>query len=414
MPAIAEQPATHTDSGNVNINDLFTDATVVDRSDAADEISAEPEEAEAEPGDSDGEKQEQQEGEESESDETADQQLQRLAQEFGLDPNNPKDRKILDRMVMQDKRKADTDNYVEELKQKLQTSEFMTEWEKELYNGKAKPDVQQEKQVTQPATQNGSVSRPYGDGFDHWKSLGDGVREVNEAYKKAQETGDVDSIERAETALMVRRLDHYVMPGLQQSIGRFVHQALQDLKGNDLAPVLQERAQIQADRDDISDREFALSELEKTPGMKALLDELTAEGEETVTFNGKTYPASPIRRIFAENPDMLKMRVDHADPRTAAKLTWLARFRFAARQYEREKSSKGAVPVKQAQEMFKKGHDKAKQELNRDRIRQTVNAGSSKGKGRPTSADDAFIADISRSSGTTGLSASTLFSGLKR
>jgi hypothetical protein len=110
---------------------------------------------------------------------------------------------------------------------------------------------------------------------------------------------------------------------------------------------------------------------------------------------------------MAQNPEMLEIRKHHPDPRIANRLTWIARYRFAARQLVKEQ--KAEPPVKQAKEIFQAGVQTAKQAGDQEKIRQSVNAGSSKGKGRQVSADDQFISGLSRTSGTTGIPMSSMF-----
>jgi hypothetical protein len=395
------------------IDKMFGDATPVSLNDgsetdgdSADEYSDEPQ---VEAGDSEGVEEEPAAEEaqttEAEPDAAAaaadrQAQIEKLAKEFGLDYNNERDRKIIDRMLTQDKRKADTDNYIKELKEKLDTSTFLTEWEKSLQQGDGK------KAATAPTAPAARAAQGAGDEFNdgyNWKAPQEAITSLNEAYK----SGDLNEINNIEAAIYTRRFHAIALPRVQH----LVAQAIKDLTGRDLAPVLQQATAQREAQEDLEDRDFAIEELSKDPGMKKALELLQEAGEGTIEFGGKKYPNTAVRRIFAKKPEILDVRVNHPDPRTANKLTWMRRYRFAARELLEEQQQKGSAvpPVKQAKEIFQAGVDTAKKAGDQNRIRQAVNAGSSKGNGRPVSADNEFLAGLSRTSGTTGISASTLF-----
>lgn len=319
-------------------------------------------------------------------------QIDQLVKDFGLDLQSERDRKILDRMLMADKRKADADDYIGQLKTQLLTSEYLTDYEKKLYSPQSETAAPQPVPATRVPEQ-GVPSMRFGDGYDHWQSPEDAVKDLNKAYAE----GDARAVANIDAAVFTRRAQAIVMPQVQA----LVYRALQDLKGTDLAPVLQSHEQRTADEADTRARVTALAELRKDPNWAKALDEMfVTEGE--IEFDGKKYPSNAMRRIVKENPEILD--INREDP----VLTWIARTKAAVRHYIRQ--SESGLNMKKASQIFKAGGQRAKEDIAQNRVRQQVNAGSSKGSGRPLSADDQFIADLSKTGGVlSGQSASSLF-----
>ncbi len=407
------------------IDNMFGNATPVQAADgdtggdSAEEFDTEQLSAEA--GDSEGQADEavEQEAQTEEQPAVADPQdrqarIDALAKEFGLDPNNPSHFKAIERMLTQEKRKADADEYINELKGKLNTSSFLTEWEKSLKEGKeaGKATATQATPARAEAPPVNGGAPQFNDGFDYWgNDVEKAIVEMNEAYTK----GDIRKGNDMEAAIFNRRFHAIAMPSVRNE----VYSAIRQLTGRDLAPLLEQVQSQRAEREDLEDRDFAIAELEKDPGMKKTLQQLQEPSEGMIEFEGKKWPAKPIRRIFVENPEILRVKVSPddpragGDPRVANRLTWLDRYRFAARQLLKEQSANGTAPLKQLKDGFQAGVKATKQQNDQNRIRQTVNQGSRGSGGRPVSADNEFLAGLSRTSGTTGIPASSMFKTLK-
>lgn len=331
-------------------------------------------------------------------------EIDKLAKEFGLDPNNPAHLKAIERLLGTDKRNADKDKYIQELRAKLDGTGYLTEWEKAIQSRQGQQPAAAQPAAARAAQQQAYSPVPqFADGFDHWGNDPEkAITELNDAYQK----GDLPRANNIESALFMRRFHAIALPRVEQ----LVYRAIQDLTGRDLAPVLDQVRSREEERQDIEARDFAIAELERDPAMKEILAELMSPVDGVIEHNGRKMRGNGMQRIFARNPHVLEMRAFHPNPRVAAVQTWLNRFKFAASQHLNERAQ--VPPVKQLKEGFQAGVQVAKQEAAQNKIRQAVN-GTSKGSGRPLSADNEFLAGLSRTSGTTGKPMASMFRNFK-
>jgi hypothetical protein len=381
-------------------------------------------------GDSDGEaaavepEQEQEaSAEQQEQEPTREELIDRLAKEHGLNKNDPLHSKLIEKLLTNerhlaaaDKRNADKDTYIQQLKEQAANG-FLTEWEKQLETQPEKPlqqSVQDVRTRETPGTASGyATGIQWNDGFDSWKNTAEGTKHVAELYAKAQEgTATAADVDRAETALMARRIHEHVLPGLRDSISEFVYRAINDLKSRDLRPVLEERRQAEALHSDEQARVFAVAELRKNAAVNQWFDEmLKPDGGTIKNSEGEDIPSNPMRKIIAEHQYILDIQKHDPNPRTAAIKTWLARYRAALAIYTSQKQN--GIPLEKAGKLFKAGAQQAQEQVARDKVRQNLNQGSGTGTRRPMSDSDKFLAELSSAKGYVGLPASSLSRGLK-
>lgn len=398
----------------VSIDSIFSDSPSDNASDAGQdeeltETPVEETDTDADSGDDIEETLEQDdEAEEEPAEAASTDRLSELAKKYGLDPKNVRDRKVLDGMIAMEKRLGDKDSHIDnqksqldQLRTKLSSGEYLTEYERSLL----KPPSQQAQaeQRQQPATQTAGRqdNTQYGDGYDHWRSPTDAMNEEAEAWQN----NDIGKAYEVRAAMFNRQFKHLGLPKIQELIQQAIEQRV--------GPVLNDYHVNEAERADESSREFSLNEMRKDPAFDGVIREMLEPNGE-MEINGKVVPANALRRIAAENPEILEITKQGRNHQETARLSWMARYRMAARIYLAEKASKAALPDK-AKQAYKAGQQVAKQQADTEKIRQQVNKTSSKGPARKPSADDEFLAEISRSGGTIGTPAAALFqTGNKR
>ena len=398
----------------VSIDSIFSDSPSDNASDAGQdeeltETPVEETDTDADSGDDTEEtlEQDDDQAEEEPAEAASTDRLSELAKKYGLDPKNVRDRKVLDGMIAMEKRLGDKDSHIDnqksqldQLRQKLSSGEYLTEYERSLL----KPPSQQAQpeQRQQPAAQTAGRQNAtqYDDGYDHWRSPLDAIKDEQAAW----EEGNFEKAYNVRAAMFNRQFQALGMPKIEEIVQRAIEQRV--------GPVLNDYHVNEAERADESSREFSLNEMRKDPAFDGVIREMLEPNGE-MEINGKVVPANALRRIAAENPEILEITKQGRNHQETARLSWMARYRMAARIYLAEKASKAALPDK-AKQAYKAGQQVAKQQADTEKIRQQVNKASSKGPARKPSADDEFLADISRSGGTIGTPQAALFGPPKR
>lgn len=329
-----------------------------------------------------------------------------LAKEYGLDPNNPRDRKIIDRMLedakirtIAEKRVVDGQDYIKKLQEKVSQGDYFSQLERKLFQPQEKKEPPQTS-TPQQAQQQGDRSQPqamkWNDGFDHWQSPKDAQRE----YAKAWEEGDEDKAGNIQLAINNRWYRDAVDPYVRDLIRREIESRV--------GPVLQKDHRLQQQQDEEDSRFEALEALKQDSDMAKLLDEMFENDGSTVDLNGQKVPGNAIWKMLKENPWIMDINVNGKTPKDTFRATWGKRYLTMAQLHMRAKQQ-ATISTEKGKEIFESGAKTAKNQVEQDRIRQSMNKGNSKGKARPLSADDQFIAELSQTSGGVGISASSLF-----
>jgi len=402
-----QQGGDHSES--VTIDSIFDDPTEGDAGEGTEQAVAPEAEEGIDSDTSEGEEEQQAATDETAPEETgAPKKLtaETLANEYGLDINNPRDRKIIDRMLedakargISEKRVADGQDYIKKLQEKVSQGDYFAKLERNRFQqDKEKP---QQQAAPPPQTQQqGDRSQPqahkWNDGWDHWQSPKDAQRE----YAKAWEEGDEEKAANIQLAINNRWYKDAVDPYVRDLIRKEIESRV--------GPVLQKDHQLQQQQDEEDSRVEALETLKQDSDMAKLLDEMFEHDGSTVDLNGQKVPGNAIWKLLKENPWIMKIKAEGRNPRETFRKTWAERYMTMAQLHMRAKQQ-STISTEKGKEIFESGAKTAKDQVEKDRIRQTINKGNSKGKSRPLSDDEKFVAEISATSGTVGISASSLF-----
>lgn len=321
-----------------------------------------------------------------------------LAKELGLDP--VRNKAALDRLLLQEKRNADKDSFIEKLKSG-EDLDFTTEFDRQLSNPKeeAKPVTEQPARQ-QPA---GPIERPFG-----WKNSIDAA----EAFMDAASSGDKARVAQYMDA-WIHQVIGDVVPYIQSQI---VEPRLQQFKERDLGGVTRDHQRQQQERMMNDARRAAERDIQSTPGGKAVWDKLWTVDEKvpSVEIDGVKFPNNAFNRILSERPEILDIRKERAQngqflsPADAARATYTAQLQAVAREYVRQRRS-GLTPEK-AKQLVASGAEMAKRESRTERARQALSGGGGRRGSGPQSTDDEFVREIAdANTGTTGTSFKSLF-----
>lgn len=387
-------PSTGEDAGSDSVQDLETDIG----DEGADSGVDEPEEeTDQQPQDEDpAEAQDAQPGELT---------VEALAKEYGLDPNNPAHRKAIDKMLKDakatqamDKRIKDSQDYISNLREKISRGDFYAKFEKDLFKAKEEPRQEPPHQGQQRVTENSPApANRFNDGYDHWKTAEDAEGE----YAAAWEAGDKRKASEIRSAFNARWFKEAADPYVRSLINEAIERRI--------GPVLQrDQSQQQAQMDE--DARFdALDALRAgDPDMAALLSEMAKPDGETIEINGRQVPSNAIWKLYKEYPEVMEIRVQRGNARESSTATWQKRYYTLAKLYVNQKRQ-SALATEKGEKIFKTAQQTAVEQAKKEKVRQSINSGTLKGKARSTSADDDFWAKVSASGGTHGKSVETLF-----
>lgn len=306
--------------------------------------------------------------------------LQTEAANMGLDPNDPRDRKVLKRLF-------DKDSHIHTLESERKTPpaatpteaeilQRMTEFEQQLSGtqppqtpqpqpGPAQPP--QGQAVVPPAPMQEPGLTPHGqlalgDIGDSWKEPKDAYQASNEAWQEAlSEGGNFDKVFAIDNSMFTRRLFGHEEV-VQSMVEKFVRQRFPELL------TMTHRTRMDQDRD------FALGQLEKA-GLSDIREMFKADaGAAPITFNGTTFENSPFNRIVSQNPWLLDLRKSHSDPRKADQLSTIGKVRVAYAMWKRgAANAKPPVAPAQVQQIMQNGVEMERRQQ-QDRARQGMNA----------------------------------------
>lgn len=395
---------------SVTIDDLFGPSD----EGTADVVSSDqPEPAlEAEDADS-GVEEEEQESEPTEGEEPAESSdpnavtAESLAKEYGLDLKNPAHRKVIDRLLKDskaqsamDKRIKDSQNYIASLQEKISQGDFLAKFENDLFKSKGAPQQQQRQTPQQQPRQTADSPAPVrklGDGYDHWNTAEDAQSDYAEAWEK----GDKRKAADIQIAFNNRWYTEAAVPHIQG----LIQQEIQRHVG----PVLQSQHAQQQQQMEEDARFDALDAIKAgDPDMAKLLEEMFKPDGTTIEINGRQEPSNAIWKLSKEYPEIYDIRVDRGDPRESARATWARRYLALAKLHMNQKRQ-SVMATEKSGKIFKAGQQTAAAQAQKEKVRQSITSGTSKGKARQLSASDQFMAELSQSGGVVGISADSLF-----
>jgi len=288
--------------------------------------------------------------------------LLQYAKRTGLDPSDPNQRKTLETIVNKEK-------YIQQLKAGMAPAaaqadqpQSLTKFEQEQLQAEQNAQAQQTQASEAPKM---PTLGQYNDIGAQWQSPNDGYQALSQAWAHAQETGDMRPVIQTEAALYERRFDAIGMPKVQQFVQAQLHQFLQDRFG-DVLPQLQEQARATQ----LSQAaEMAWKDLEGTEGFKDIRSLDQEQEGQPLVVNGEEYRNTPLNRILAENPWIMSIKRDNADPKVSDRLTYLARLKAAYSIH-----SKGRISNATAKALVSAG-SRQEQRKQQDQVRQSLNKG---------------------------------------
>lgn len=312
--------------------------------------------------------------------------MQKFAEEMGLNLNDPREKKIAQRL-------ADKELHIRKLRgeqgakgqQKVTTTEDgLTEFERGLRS--SQKDAKQETPAQQPAAKSEAAAKSeesdVEDAGAKWNSPSDAWTDLNKAWTE----GNLEAVSNIEAAIFNRQFGAIAAP----QIKNFVQSELQKFFKENLGDVVPQMKQSVAERRHADAKDFAISQLSAVKGFEGVNElDVKADGD-PVVFNGAEFDNTPMNRIIAENPWILSIQEKHADPDKAQKLTMMARYRAAFKVHQA-----GKVPSTKAKQLVEAGK-KMEARTRNERTRQSLNGGNgagtsltqSKGKSKGYVADE--------------------------
>lgn len=309
-------------------------------------------------------------GEESAEVVEGDDLLAQFAKRTGLDPNDPGQRKTLNTLVAKEK-------YIRELQAKLDGTQAgkpaasgLTKFEQEQQAAQDK--AQQEAAAATPASggEKGPAIGQYDDIGTQWQSPRDAYSALSEAWGEAAASGDYGKVVATEAAIFARRFDNIGVPRVEQLVQQRLDKFMQDNFGS-IMPVIQQQA---AHHSATEAQEFAMGELEATPEYKDIRSLDQEQEGPPLVVNGEKFRNTPLNRILVENPWIMSIKREHADPKVADRLTYLARLKAA-----HKIGTSGQISSQKAKALINAG-SKQEQRKSQDRVRQSLNSGGTPGK----------------------------------
>lgn len=319
-----------------------------------------------------------------EADDQPDSDEARLAKQFELDPNDPKDAKRLKQLLAMQKRITDKDQHIAKLESgKDEAAEALADLddlfkEDEPEPAKpapvAKPPIEQQPNGQQQQQQTGRQN----------------PNEILAGFRQSEmaewgrinadiEAGRQPNYERL-NELEARKWEVYagallppVIVPLQQKIAEFEQRIAE------LAPQVTETV---ADRRWNSAVDEVQGAILNSKAGELFREMHKSDGGEPIKLNGKVVESTPWARIIAANPEIMKIRETDADPVKADKLTIRARYQAALRIFATQRQKPA-----EAKKLVATGQQIEKQKV-AEKARQAVNAGgrtsrSSGPAGRP-------------------------------
>lgn len=290
--------------------------------------------------------------------------IQMFANETGLNPEDPGQRKTLKRLADKELfiRKLQADNEVLKGTAAHPTTDgpdLMTTFEKEQLAAEAEPNGQPGSGQQEAAPAPAAAEYRYNDVGDEWKSPDESLTALNEAWRD----GDLQKVQDVEVARLRRNFDQAIAPQLLA----FIDKMLSD-KFGDVVPEVRRNV---AERRLSDSREFAVDQLREAGASD--IDQLFVEEDgPPIKFDGAEFPNTPLNRILAQHPEIMTVQGRGKDRDAIEKSTFMARYRLAYRIFRQQA---GAVPADAAKRLVEAGAELKAHNAN-DRARQTINSGS--------------------------------------
>lgn len=329
------------------------------------------------PGQPDGSPQEGAKPTEADNQAAFDELMEQYAQETGLNKDDPNQRKTLKRLVDKElfirQLQASNKSAAEQAKALDKGPELLTAFEKELAAETTaeagKGPTQAGEEARPPAAGEKKEAEPfrYNDAGDDWKSPEDSLHALNEAWAE----NDLKQVHEIEMARLRRNFDSGIAPQFLRFIEKMVESRLNGLMERDLGDIVPEVRRSVSDRRAAESREFAIDELRKA-GAADIEKLFENEDGPPIEYEGQQFPNTPLNRILAKHPEILRIMETNPDPAKAERKTFIARYKLAYRIF---KSGAAGVSAETAKKLVEAGRESAERDSN-DRARQSINAGS--------------------------------------
>lgn len=305
--------------------------------------------------------------------------IESLAEEFGLDPNNPKHRKLLENRLADHKRIADSQTYIQQLKSKDLTAELDALFGDEEESPKSAltaPSPKTPPPGNEQPAQGQRAPLRFGDVGDGWESVTDGYVAENEA---------IEAINKAETPEAARRgyaRYHAVKQAQQRRMladelprmaAPLINIMLEQFMEKHLAPHLPQLQQITADRQFESVKQSEISRVANDKKFGPLFREMVAVSGEPINADGVLVDNNAFNRIMLENPEVFAAFDRNPDRREGFR----DKIRFGLKKFMEQKQANSPEKAKQ----IMKAGAVLQQKQDADKARRSLNAG--KGSANP-------------------------------
>jgi hypothetical protein len=329
----------------------------------------------------------------------ADEILQKLAAEFGLNPGDAKHKALLDRMVAEQgsaqaergtAQTPDDDEY-----ERLESLLF------------EEPPAAEAMPPNGQAPLQGQLPPPppqgirFGDVLDDTNSFEEALERYRDAWGE-DENGNVD-LRKAGATMNAFWMRQYVAMGIP-IVQNVISQRLQAEFGDALDMLRKHREQSH------HDHLYAgvLERLSKLKGYERIGELFETLSEQNIKVRSESVPDTRINRLLRENPWILDIHRNDRNPDKALQKTHLARFQALVKQW---KKNDGSVSLKDAKKLLESGAEIERRKQT-DTARQRLNAGpgatSAGGSGKTD--DDAWFNSIVKAKGGRAMSVRDLLS----
>lgn len=320
-------------------------------------------------------------------DQWIDNRISELAAKRGVDPSNEGIYQLLFDLAKVEKRNADKDAHIQQLQSSA--DEWLTDWEKQQRQARQQPrqpfQQQQPAPVQQPVQPQQGVQAPgtYGDIGDSWRGPEDAFAAELAAYGDGTAPPDFRKLDEVRQAHFKRYGDHYIIPKVQRLVEQAIQQSFERAGLKQVVNTVQETI---AHRQAEQIRVAAMEAVRSNPNIGPVLDTILKPEDGEVVIDGQRFPNSPLYRFLAENPEIRNYVDGVADSahttREQKQQAYIDAYRAAAR-WHIQQQKQGLTPEK-AKQIHEAGKQQAEREQTRERVRQSVNAGSSRAPGAPS------------------------------
>ncbi len=301
--------------------------------------------------------------------------LEELASQYGLDSKNPQHRKFLTDLQAATKRNADKDEYIEKLKGGSLLSDLLAD---------AEPEPETEQAANAKPVQKPEAPKPemqgrpkFGDVGDNWQYLEDSQPQLIEAWNK----GDHRTAMQIQNALFTRQMMQFT-PVLENFVKHMIESQVGPLR-----PMVEAYGARQSQDEGIALARQQVRGLSDGRG-ELFNTMMKPDSEEALVIDGERLPNSPLNRILQQHPYILDLRVQHDDPKEAARRTALKQYEAAMTVYRHQMRTAAPDAAKKLVDAGKKLADKTAQ----DEARRKMNAGKPSGAG--TASNGSFLDEI--------------------